>query len=163
MYHMSPFARDSYLATEVKTAAPQRLQWLLVDAALRSANRAGEFWRQGRDDLAIEALVHAQSVVGQMLAGIDRDSGGELAVRVSAIYEFIFRALVKAGRGRDQESLAEAVRILEIERETWRQLCMQIATEQVLPPPAAPHARFAPPPTLEMDSIDFSGGLSLEA
>ena len=65
---MPSTARDNYLSTQVKTAPPQKLQWLLVDAALGSANRAGEHWRQGRDDLAILALVHAQSVVGQMLA-----------------------------------------------------------------------------------------------
>jgi flagellar secretion chaperone FliS len=158
---MVPFARDSYLSTVVKTAAPQKLQWLLVEAALRSANRAGEFWRQGDNEQATEAIVHAQTVLGQMLAAIDRDGGGELAKQVSTVYEFIFRSLVKAGHRRDEQSLAEAIRVLEIERETWRQLCAKIAAERIPASPAAPYARFGAP--VDDDATDFAGGFSFEA
>ena len=157
---MAASPRDNYLSTEVRTATPQKLQLLLIDAALRSANRARQLWAQERDDLAILSLVHAQSVLGQMLAAIDRDAGGDLATRVSAVYEFIFRSLVKAGHRHDEQSLADATRILEIERETWRQLCEQITTDRPAGP-AAPHARFGAPVDAEAD--DFVGGLSLEA
>jgi flagellar protein FliS len=157
---MPGFARDNYLTTEVKTASPQKLQWLLIEAALRSANRAGEFWRQGDDEQATEAIVHAQSVLGQMLAAIDRDSGGQLAKQVSTVYEFIFRSLVKAGQHRDERSLIEAVRILEIERDTWRQLCEKLTAEHA-PRPAAPFTRFGAP--VEVDETDYSGGFSFEA
>jgi flagellar secretion chaperone FliS len=162
---MASLAQDSYLATGVKTATPQKLQWLLIEAALRSANRARDQWRQGRDDLAIGAIAHAQSVVGQMLATIDRNAGGELASRVSSVYEFIFRSLVKAGHRRDEACLADAIRILEIERETWRQLCEKIAADQganqAPPPPAAPHVPFGV--SVDSDVNDFAGGFSLEA
>jgi flagellar protein FliS len=158
---MPGFARDNYLSTVVKTAAPQKLQWLLVEAALRSANRAREFWRQDSNEAAMESIVHAQNVLGQMLAAIDREGGGELATRVSTVYEFIFRSLVKAGHQRDEQSLAEAVRVLEIERETWRQLCEKIAADRAPPGPAAPFARFGEP--VDDDATGFSGGFSLEA
>ena len=154
-------ARDNYLATEVKTAAPQKLQWLLIEAAIRSANRAGEYWRQDRDDLAISRIVHAQGVLAAMLDAIDRDAGGELALRVFGLYEFIFRLLVRAGQHHDETCLADAVRLLEIERETWRQLCAKISADSARIGPAAPHTRFAPP--LDADATDFAGGLSLEA
>jgi len=153
-------ARDQYLFTNVKTATPQKLQLLLIDAALQSANRAAEYWRQGRDDRAVAALVHAQSVLNEMLAAIDR-SAGQLAVRVSAVYDFIFHALVRASSQHDQRSLADAVRVLEVERETWRQVCQRSAADQLPPGPAAPHARFGAP--LAADVSDFAGGLSLEA
>jgi flagellar protein FliS len=158
---MSPRARDHYLSTEVKTAAPQKLQWLLIEAALRSANRAREFWRQGDDEQATEAIVHAQSVLGQMLAAIDREGGGELAKHVSSVYEFIFRSLVKAGQRRDEQSLAEAIRVLEIERETWRQLCEKLSADHAASRPAAPFARFGAP--VDVDETDYSGGFSFEA
>jgi flagellar protein FliS len=158
---MPAFARDNYLSTEVKTAAPQKLQWLLIEAALRSANRTREFWRQGDDERATEAIVHAQSVLGRMLAAIDRDGGGELAERVSTVYEFIFRSLVKAGQHRDEQTLAEAIRVLEIERETWRQLCEKISADHAPPGPAAPFARFGAP--VDPELTDIAGGFSLEA
>ena len=64
--------------------------------------------------------------MAEMLAGMDREAGGDLAKRVSAVYEFIFRSLVKAGHRHDEKSLGDAIRILEIERETWRQVCTSL-------------------------------------
>jgi flagellar protein FliS len=154
-------ARDQYLFTNVNTATPQKLQLLLIDAALQSAHRAGEYWRQGLDDRAVAALVHAQSVLNEMLAVIDRHAGGEVAARVSAVYDFIFHALVRASSQHDARGLADAVRVLEFERETWRQVCEKIATDQPPPGPAAPHARFGAP--IDSAAGDFAGGLSLEA
>ena len=160
-------ARDNYLATEVKTAAPQKLQWLLIEAAIRSANAAREYWRQGRDDLAIVRIAHAQGVLGEMLAAIDRDAGGKLAERVSGLYEFVFRLLVRAGHRHDETCLVDAVRILEIERETWRQLCARIAADHTPRGHAAPPLRHAPPArraiVLDFESGDVAEGFSLEA
>jgi flagellar secretion chaperone FliS len=152
-------ARDQYLFTNVNTATPQKLQSLLIDAALQSAHRAEEYWRQGHDDKAVVALVHAQNVLNEMLGAIDHNAAGELALRVSAVYDFIFHALVRASAQHDEKSLVEAVRVLEIERETWRLVCERAATDQA--PPAAPHFRFGAP----TDAVvgDFAGGLSLEA
>ena len=101
-------------------------------------------------------LVDAQAVVAHMLAVIDREAAGDLAQRVSAVYEFIYRSLVKAGHRHDEKGLADAVRILEIERETWRQVCEKLAVN-------APHARFADGPHGVPDSLAMPGGFSVEA
>ncbi len=154
-------ARDNYLATEVKTAAPQKLQRLLIEAAIASANAAREFWRQGRDDLAIARIVHAQGILGQMLSAIDRKGGGELAQRVFGLYEFIFRLLVRAGHRHDETCLADAVRILEIERETWRQLCAKLAADQAHSRPAAPFLLRGA--QRDAETGELAGGFSLEA
>ncbi len=126
---MPSTAQDSYLFTEVKTATPQKLQLLLIETVLRLANRARQFWQEGRNDRAVVALVNAQSVMAEMLASMDRKAAGDLAEPVSAVYEFIYRSLVKAGHRHDEESLGNAIRILEIERETWRQVCDKLAMD----------------------------------
>jgi flagellar protein FliS len=158
----SSIARDNYLFAEVRTATPQKLQLLLIDAALMSANRARQFWQDGNNERATEALINAQALVSEMLAGISPDVGGELAQSVSAVYEFIFRSLVKAGARRDEKSLGDAIRILEIERETWRRLCDKIASD---PPAAIRGEKFtpSPPPASVADLPSFSGGFSVEA
>jgi flagellar protein FliS len=155
--------RDNYLFTEVKTATPQRLQLLLIEAALKSANRARQFRQQGRDDRAIESLVHAQSIVAEMLGSMDREAGGDLANRVSAVYEFIYRCLVNAGYRRDEKGLGDAIRILEIERETWRKVCDRLAANASQ---ASFHdAQLGVPAPRGSDSHVLSqpGGFSIEA
>ncbi len=155
-------AQDSYLFTEVKTAAPDKLQLLLVEAALRLANRARQFWQQGCNDRAVQALVDAQAVMAHMLGVIDSEAGGDLAKRVSAVYEFIYRSLVKAGHRRDEKSLGDAIRILEIERQTWRQVCDNSA---VNPPHAGFHegGQGILPHLDDPDSLSQQGGFSVEA
>jgi flagellar protein FliS len=160
---MQSTARDHYLFTEVKTATPEKLQLLLIEGALTLANRARQFWQQGCNDRALRALLEAQSIVAHMLAVIDHEAAGDLAKRVSAIYEFIFRSLVKAGHRHDEKSLGDAIRILEIERETWRQVCDKLARN-------APQATFGDalegvPPALHSDQelLSQTGGFSVEA
>ena len=45
---MTPSARENYLSTETLTAAPQKLQLLLVEAAIRSARRGGQLGTPAR-------------------------------------------------------------------------------------------------------------------
>ncbi len=160
---MSFSARENYLFTEVRTATPQKLQVMLIDAALRSANRALQQWHEGEEEAATKSLLHAQSVLGEMLAAIDPKVGGDLSKRVAAIYEFIFRSLVTAGYRRDEKSLADAIRVLEIERETWSQLCEQVAAETPPYRADAPESRVVPPMAFDREVPHYSGGFSVEA
>lgn len=160
--------RENYLATEVRTASPQKLQLMLIEAALRSAERARQQWATRQDDMALGSIVHAQAVMGEILAGMDRETGGELVTKVSAVYDFIFRNLVQAGQTHSERHLADAIRVLEIERETWRQVCEKMTAET-----HSDHrwdsaeTRVVPPPPLPSMADDFgsmaSGGFSIEA
>ena len=160
---MAHSARDNYLATEVRTATPQKLQLMLIDAALRSANRARQQWQLGEDHAAFDSLLHAQSVLGQMLAAIDRKVEVELTARVSAEYEFVFRSLVAANMRRDEKALADAIRVLEIERETWALLCAQGAVEPAALRADAAEAGVMPPMAFDRDASYTPGSFSLEA
>ena len=89
----------------------------------------------------------------------------ELTDRVAAVYAFIFRRLVEAGYGRDEAKLADAIRLLEIERQTWQEVCQQTVTPQRLNPAddiPAPAGRTNLAPVESPEPFP-SGGLSLEA
>ena len=161
---MPPSARESYQAAEITTASPHKLQLLLIEAALRSAQCPGQQWRDQRPEEAFQSLLHAQAVVTELLRGVDQQSPGELNARAASVYAFIFRRLAEVGFQRDDDKLGEAIRLLEFERETWRQVCQQARDRRIdpagaLPPPAA---RTALPSLDYSDSLGF-GGLSLEA
>jgi flagellar protein FliS len=155
-------AQDHYLVMEVNAATPQKLQLLLIEAALRLANRARQFWQQGRGDRAIESLDHARSILAEMRTGIKYEIAGELGERISAVYEFIFRCLVNAGCHHDEKSLDDAIRILEIERETWRQLCEKLAHESSRANLDNEQRGFLPP-LGDLNSSSQRTGFSVEA
>jgi flagellar protein FliS len=129
-----------YLEQEVLTASPEKLQLLLIEGAIRHGQRAKLLWSQSENEAAGEALVRMQEIISQIIAGLSHDRSQPLVRQMAAIYAFLVRALGSAHRRRDEKSLDDALHVLSIERETWRQVCQQAPAEPARP--AAPH--FAP-------------------
>jgi flagellar biosynthetic protein FliS len=131
--------RDEYLTQEIRTASPQKLQLLMIDAAIRHAQRAKQFWAQLDDEQAGHAILRSQEIVAHLLAGLSIQSGLPLVRRIAAIYTFLIRSLTKAHLERDQEALNNVLRVLEIERETWQQVCQSNAGRSAHLAPTSPH------------------------
>jgi len=123
---MNPAASNEYLSTEVMTASPQKLQLMLIDAAIRSAGRAQSLWTGERTEAVTRAMLHCQAIVAQLIAGLAPNHESPLVQRILGVYEYLHRTLIAAHRRRDRNLLADALAILEIERETWRQVCQQL-------------------------------------
>jgi flagellar biosynthetic protein FliS len=99
---------------------------MLVEAAIRCAERAGQCWRANQPAQATEAVVRAEEIIAELLAGLNREIGGDLVRKTAAVYLFVFRSLMEANAGKDLAKLDEALKVLQIERETWRRVCEQI-------------------------------------
>ena len=123
---MNSLVREEYLSQEVFTAPPQKLQLMLVDAAIRFGERAKKYWELGQHDAAFDALIRCQNIMAELLRGLMPSRETELAQRLAGVYVFIYRGFIEAARSRDAASLADALRVLEIERETWRQVCEKL-------------------------------------
>jgi flagellar protein FliS len=131
---MDPIAQKSYLEAQILTASPQKLRLMLIEAAIGSAQRTLAHWEEGAHSEAVESLIRCRNIVTELLSGIKPDDS-DLARRVAGIYVFLFKALTEAQLRRDRQRLREVVSILEIERETWRQVCEAMPH----PPSAAAH------------------------
>ena len=179
---MSASVGDSYREGEILTAPPQRLHLLLVEAAIRFTERTKHLWQQNQHDAAFESLLRAQQIVSEILAGIRITDDFPLARKVAAIYTFIYRSLVQAGFSREEKCLDDALRILQIQRETWEEMCRRLGGSSpaaddvrisepsssddgpVRSAPAAPHSR---PPLTNLSLPDYpqeyATGFSWEA
>jgi flagellar protein FliS len=161
---MSPSIRDEYLVNQVMTATPQRLQLMLIEAAIRFCERARQLWLDQQFDPAGEAILRSQEIVTAILAGLQKEKDPALVRKVSAIYNFIFRSLVTAFVERNERKLGEAISVLEIERETWTKLCEELGTTFT---PVAAHLKTPMPgfhATHEQSAGDLpTSGFSLEA
>ncbi len=168
---MQPSARDNYLVTEVMTATPQKLQLMLIEAAIRSVERTRQHWQAGEEEQACESLVHAQEVIGELLGSLNAEVDSDLVKKVAAVYLFVFRSLMEANYDHDEEKLEGALKVLQVERETWRQVCQQLGSkrgpdDQTTAPsqaPAPPAPVSSPAPDMGMVDDSTSSGFSLEA
>ncbi len=153
---MTNSARESYLTAEILTAPPQKLHLLLIEGAIRFAEKSRQHRRAGEREAACETLILAQEIVAQILAGLNRDAAPALVGKIASIYLFVHRSLVEAGIAPDETKLDGALRALEAERTTWRQLCGKLAGSPAESGDARPRAHIPP-------AEQYSGGLSLDA
>ncbi len=123
---MTQTARDSYLETEVLTATPQKLRLMLIEGAIRFARQAFEYW----DDLQhpewrYTALARCHDIVSELYASIRSDES-VVTRQVKEIYRFLFTQLTQVSVDKNPQMLRGLIDVLESERETWRQICLQV-------------------------------------
>jgi len=156
-------AHDGYLENEVLSASPAKLHLLLVEGAIRKAEQARRHWQDGHYDLACESLIRAQEIVTEMTTGLNREADPQLVGRLAAVYVFIFRSLVEASLNRDEKRLDEALRILAIERDTWRAVCEKQKRRDVAGEVPPPRTGAALPPHFNSQFDSAPSSVSFEA
>lgn len=157
---MASGTQESYLTTEVMTATPQKLQLLLIEAAIRFIQRTRQHWQAHEGEQACEAIIRAQEIIAYILGGLSSAQDVQLTRKVAGVYLFIYRSLMEANLQQNEAKLDDAIRVLEVERETWRQVCEQLGSSDA--PAATAPAMASPMPSFEpatMPSLDLSSDL----
>ena len=130
---MFPSTRDSYLETQILTATPQRLRLMLIEGAIRKINAAKTAQESGDWEKASTDLSYCRDIVSELIAGIEPEQT-PVAKQILGVYMFIYSTLVDAQFGRDASRLPGILRVLEEERQTWREVCEKMPER---PTPAA--------------------------
>ncbi len=127
---MSTAAPDAYLRNAVMTATPEQLQLMLYDGAIRFASQGADAIEQDDYEASFETLSRAQKIVLELRAGIRREVNPELCEQMTQLYHYIYQRLVDGSINRDAETIREAVKLLEYQRETWALLLERIGLER---------------------------------
>ena len=122
-------ASRAYLRSTVLTAPPEQLHLMLVDGAIRFAQRGREAIERKDLEAAFNALERAQRIVLQLSAGLQRDVNPTLVDQMSSLYHFIYRRLIDANLKRDTQAVDEALKILRDHRETWSLVIAKLGSE----------------------------------
>ncbi|MGL6224998.1 MAG: flagellar export chaperone FliS [Thermoguttaceae bacterium] len=122
--------REQYLQADVFSATPQKLQLLLVEAAMKNILRTKKYWQEGDIGEAFESLTKAQDIIAEVLCSLDVEGSPEIAKKLASVYVFIFRRLAEAGMNQSIEKLDDAYRVLCSERETWKMVCEKFGSTQ---------------------------------
>lgn len=160
---------NQYFADQVLTASPQRLQLMLIEAALRAARHGEELIASGSPVAASAELAQAEAIMSDLIGSLRKDLAPELVAQVAVVYGFILKSITETHLTDDLVPLRAAIRVLEIENETWRLVCSRPSTEaesSASSNPPAPHSNYsAPAPQAAFDSLSsgYSGGFTFEA
>ena len=116
-------AQKTYIESEVATATPQKIQLMLVEAAIKNIHRVKRFWETNDCEGAFQSLTRIQDIVTEILSCLDMKNSPEIAQSLAAIYMFIFRKIVAVRGPEDMTSLDDAHRVLMVERQSWKEIC----------------------------------------
>ncbi len=132
-----------YLRTQIQTASREQLVLMLFDGALRFCEQGKKALEQGDLEPGHVALTRAQEVVMELLYGVDRDKGGELADNLVRLYGYMLTCLVEANMRRNMSKVDEVKKILNELRDGWLQSMNQM---KEAPSPQAPSLQEVPAP-----------------
>ncbi|RAX49709.1 flagellar export chaperone FliS [Arthrobacter sp. AQ5-05] len=118
---MNPALKRAQLNREaILSASPARLLTMLYDRLLLDLNRAEAAQNSGDWPVASENLVHAQSIIAELISSLNSDlwSG---ATQLHSIYAFATQLLIDANIKRDPALTRQAITLMEPLRQTWHE------------------------------------------
>lgn len=119
-------ATERYLESLVFTAPPQKLRLLMIEKAIQQTAAAVRSLEEDDSLKFGNATLQLRELLGELLSGVHRGSG-ELGAKVCDLYLFLLNRLNVGERERAAAPFRDIDRVLQEERETWRQVCDQLA------------------------------------
>ena len=115
--------RQVAVESGISSASPHALVLMLLDGALAAVADARVKLVLAQRASKCEAITKAIDIVDQGLkASLNLTKGGELALRLASLYDYIVRRLVEANAHDDAKALEEVGRLLSELRGAWAQI-----------------------------------------
>lgn len=122
--HTSLHAARTYSAVNfssgVPNASPHGLILMLLDGAIEALGQAQAYLSAGKIDDKNRAASKALRIIEEGLrASLDRRNGGQLAIRLDTLYEYMNRRTLTASLRNDAAGFGEVARLLLQIRDGW--------------------------------------------
>jgi flagellar protein FliS len=120
MAKMGEDARLAYLQQMVEGASKEELLLMLLDGAVRFANKAEAAFDVGKWDDVHNSLCRAQNIFLELMLTLDNEVE-DVTIRLNDIYGFINSLLIKANIDHDREALDQALGLIIDVKSMWEQ------------------------------------------
>jgi flagellar protein FliS len=121
MKHSNPW--KSYRQVATQTAPPGQLVLMLYDGAIRFLERALVGFT--KDDPAEfnqtinNNILRAQDIVSELNSSLNVEAGGELAIHLRRIYQYVDYHLTQSNLRKEDTGIHEAIQRLTVLRDAW--------------------------------------------
>lgn len=112
--------------TGVSTANPHKLILMLFDGALLQVRTAGVSMQNG--DIPAKGMAISKAIeiiINGLKVSLDTNAGGELADRLSALYDYMSERLLYANLNNNPAALNEVSELIVTLREAWASISDQ--------------------------------------
>ena len=144
---MNGYGAQAYKAVSVDTGIgsgdPHQLVLMLYDGAIEALRMAFGHMKAGRVAEKGQCIGKAIRIIDEGLRiSLDKSAGGELALRLSNLYEYMTMRLLQANLRNDASGLVEVAKLLGELREAWSQI--KVAAPESGPGAGRPASPTAP-------------------
>jgi flagellar protein FliS len=139
---------SKYLENDVVSRPKEWLVPLLYEHLLAHLRRAQVQVQQRDFEGKGVSLEKASAIVIELMATLDREKGGELAQRLSALYAYFGSEIALVGRTLDQSKLTKMIEMIASLHESW-----VIAARTQWPGASAPETPVPAAPGRTTDSL----------
>ena len=132
MFHGSSDPTAAYrkvgLEGQLESASPHKLVLMLFEGAMLAIANAKHHMAAGNIAEKGNAISRCIEIISSGLqASLDLEVGGELAIRLEALYEYMGRRLLHANLNNDQAALTEVATLLGDLKSAWEQIATDSA------------------------------------
>lgn len=118
-----------YLEQEILSANGLQLVHIAYQEAINELRDARRNMAAKKIREKCSNLSRASALIGELLCSLDMDAGGEIAIRLKALYEYILGRILEANLKNLDEPLAQVISLLSTLDEGWKELANQRTPE----------------------------------
>ena len=122
-------AQNAYKETGIKTASQGQLIVRMYKGAIKFLNLAEKHIEEENYMEANEYMQRVQAIVNELRYSLDHEKGGEVSKNLEALYDFMYRSLVKANMNNDLELLDQVRNMLKELLESWQEVQKKAAAK----------------------------------
>jgi flagellar protein FliS len=113
---------SQYKEMQIKTASPGKLLLMLYQGALKFMKLAKKNINEGKIEESHKNIIKAQNIILELQGTLNKDQGGEIAVQLESLYDFIYRELIRANLNKNNEHLDSVIPLVEELFDTYKEI-----------------------------------------
>lgn len=127
----SPYARqmDLYKQNQVETATPEEILILLYEGAIRFLTIARKAQLDNNTQKCHDNILRAQHIITEFMTSLDMEIGGDMALNLYRLYEYLHYRLVQANVKKEVALLDEVLDHLRKLKATWEEAIRIVKSE----------------------------------
>ena len=117
---------SGYKQTVYSTTNKEQIVLMLYDGALNHLNIAQQKIESGDIMTKATHLSKATMIISELSSVLDMEKGGEISSNLRRLYDYVLNQLLQANMNNDVQSIKNAVRVVGILREAWKEMMAQL-------------------------------------
>ena len=115
---------SQYRQSQISSTAPEKTVLMLYDGAIRFLRNAIKEIDENNDIVAKANLLEKTvKIIEYLQSCLDSEKGGEIAVNLSRLYDYMAIRLTEANLKNDTAKMEEVLNLLKTIREGWNGIC----------------------------------------